>query len=240
MNVNKINENLLRITLTEEELYFDYDLEIKDLTDSNNREEVSKTLVNIVINAAQGYNMEMNNGLHLEIHLSPSNEIILDAYFNAEFNLNNLSGIAKFFKSLLFKMPKEQADEIINNTISKMGLSKDQLEQIFDIMDKLDIVPPQEENIYSENYLYIIEINNLDIAINVSKLLKNVITDSVLYKYDKKYYLELYIKPDTDEYVINIFTEFLLKRKDDLYISFVKEHGETIIKKDAVNVLSSI
>lgn len=246
MDVNKINDNLLEIKLSEEELYFDYNLEIKDLTNPDIRNEVSKILVDVVIKAAQGYNMPLHNGLHLDIHISSLNEIVLEAHFNSEFNLNNISGIAKFFKSLYARMPKEEAEEVIKNTIKQLHLNQEQLNEILDIMKELDALSLEEfkeqnkENLPSENYLYVVETNNFNNLINASKLLLNCIEKSKLYKYDTKYCLELHIKPDTDEYVINIFTEYLLKRKDDLYLSFVNEHGEVIIKNNAIKILSEL
>lgn len=242
MNVKKISDTQLQITLTEEELYFEYELELDDLVDSNKRDEVSKKLINIINSVSEEHNMKISQGIDIKAKVDSMNNLTLDVEYIPNFNLNNLQGIAKYVKSNSSDKTIKEQEEYYEKLFKAMGMTDEDIEEIYEQLEKIkeNIDEYNIEEYTYEELFYLLECNSLDDCITLSKLFKNIITNSSLYKHKQKYYLALEIVPETDETIINISSEFLCKRKDDLYLYFLKEHGQIIITDDAINKLASL
>lgn len=242
MNVKKISNTKMQITLTEEELFFEYELEIDDLVDSNKRDEVSKKLINIINNVSAEHNMEVSQGIEIKAKVDSMNNLTLDVEYIPNFNLNNLQGIAKYIQSNSSDKTMEEQEKYYEKLFKAMGMTDEDIEEIYEQLEdfKEHIDEYDIEEYTPEELFYLLECNNLDICISLSKIFKNIITNSSLYKHKEKYYLALDIVPETDNMIINISSEFLCKRKDDLFLYFLKEHGQLVIENDAIVKLASL
>lgn len=240
MKVNKVSDNIVQIVLTEEELYFDYDLNIDDLANAGEINEVSKKLVDIVKVAVDECEIETSNGMQLTIRLNQKNEIIIEAVFTTEPTEANLIGIARLFKALYNDMPKDMADEIISKTCDKMGLASEDVKKVYDILEDEDILPAEFEPKKEDNTYYILEFNSLTDIITLSKTLKELVFISSLYKLNNRYYLIINLYENKDYQLINLISEFMIKRYDNIDEAYLLEHGELIIKEWAIDRLSEI
>lgn len=240
--IKKVNDNLIVITISEEELCFDYDLYIEDLVNPNKREIISKKLIQIVHEVSSKENISIKNGMQLEVTLNEKHELVLTVNFVPEFNLNNLHGIAKYIKTAIHNKTKEEADDIMQKIFASLNLSVDKMDEVLDEMNCIeceDIEIPIEE-ISKEELLYILKTNSLDNCIELSKTINKAITESTLYKLKDEYYLVINILPNTDEFILGTSSEFLFQNLHSMSVSFLDEHGQVIIKNDAVKNLATI
>lgn len=242
MKVTKINDKKIVITLTESELFFDYDLEVAELIDAAKKTEVSRKLLDIVNEAAHKYNIEVVDGMSVKIMLNALNEIIIEADFDATFNSNNLNGMAKFFNSLYETMSVEEVEEVIDESCKRLGLSDEEMDSIYSLMKSAgtEEYNTVEESVNKEDLTYIFSFKKLDDIITISSMIKKYVEESTLYKVDDKYYIELHIVPNSDNKILNILSEFLFKRDDNIAVEYILEHGNAIISGDAIDKLSSI
>lgn len=243
MRINKINPEKMIITLTEEELYFDYDLELEDLVNADVRPKVSKTLINIITNVAKEYNIQITNGMSISIRMNSNNEIEIEVLFQKSSNENNLYGIAKFLKSIIKTLPSSNVSNFIDNVCFKMNLSEEETNKIHQIINSEECELDEKENDEPVNYDYLNYIfiaNTLNDIIKVAPLIINYISESTIYKLNDKYYLELNILENSDYIILNVMSEFMLTRNDNIRTEYLKEHGNIIIEKDAIKKLCSI
>lgn len=242
MQIKKVNDNLIIITISEEELCFDYDLYIEDLINPTKREEISKKLIQIVQEISLKENITVKNGMQLEVTLNEKHELVLTVNFVPEFNLNNLHGIAKYIKTAIYNKTKEEADDIMQKIFASLNLSVEKMDEVLDEMNCIECenieIPIEKPN--SEELLYILKTNSLDNCIELSKIINKAITESTLYKLKDEYYLVINILPDTDEFILGTSSEFLFKNLHSMSISYLDEHGKIIIEKNAVKKLSTI
>lgn len=231
MDSEKINEKLLRIKISEEELYNKYNVSLRDLVNEDIREEVTKILLNIVKEAAKENDITLSNGLKLELHLSPDNTtIILDAHLIETLTKNNLIGIANFLKQKKQKSTDSDFKKFKEQLFKNMNLKNEEIELISEILKEDEIF-----EVGNNSNILILESNSLDKFITFSNLLKNI-SEGMVYKYKNHYYLIINNFENSDYYI----SEFLLIKKNHLFESVLKEHGNIIIKEKAVEILNSL
>lgn len=244
MNIIKINDTLIKIILTEEELYFDYDLSIDDLLDSKQRSTVSKVLIEIVRQAADQEQITIKSGLDLKVTLQNTNEIVLMVNFNADFNENGLYGIAKYIAKVSVGKKDEEINDLMNNIFNSLHLADEDIDKVLEYLTDMNVQCLEDDNIdpyqNKESLTYIIKTNTLDRCINLSKIINNAVVQSKLYKLNNEYYLELHIKENTDEFILSVIHEYLFTNLYNMVPSFLEEHGEIIIKENAIKNLMLI
>lgn len=98
------------------------------------------------------------------------------------------------------------------------------------------------EKTSEEKNIIIYSFENLDLIYKISQILKNIYVPSSLYKYEDKYFLIL--ENDSSEQEVSTDTlELILSEYGKKHIStlvskyFISEHGEKIIKEDALEKL---
>lgn len=241
MKINKINDKKLIISLTEEELYFDYDINLEDLTNLESRPKISQILIDIVKKAANKTNINLSGGMKINLRLNELNEIEIEVIIEQQFNENNLQGIAKFLKSIINENPDSKL--MLNDIFNKMKLTPEAIDKVHCLMESIntnEYIFEKEEDELKELLTYIYIADKLNELITIAPLINNFVKSSTIYKINDKYYLELHAIENKDKHIINIMNEFMLKRNDNISIFYLLEHGNILIKNNAIAQLSNL
>ena len=177
MQVNKINENEILCILTEEELFFDYDIEI---TDQNvfKDENIKDKIVEIVSKAA------------LEVDFKADKSIAITANITQEHNLI-LHVTKENIKAPVPKVPKKNKEkafsDFLDNTYTETTRDGKieyvlEFEDFEDIFYKLPKLPVEGESIlYKLNDKYYITLNSDNIEHYLSEWM--IESKDILFKY---------------------------------------------------------
>ena len=239
MKIEKISETQMSFILSEDDLKF-RNINIYELSyGSPKASELFSEILNIAIN---DYSFKIldeippiieaipseDNGIKILITIV-SNQDEINSHFGYPHFLGNYKEVFRGNKS-----NNNGFENIFGNFISSFAPNVP-LEKDLNLKSKNDKKPLRRP--------IIIEFKNLDDSINFSIRAANIYSGvSILYNYKSKYYLYLKnSRAKVNPHLGNIIEEFgIIINNSELLKTFLYEYGKIIIKRKAIQILSSI
>ena len=226
MNIQRISETLIRCTIDNSELLYDYGID-SSAPQNEIIKAVQEHINDIVLECLEEEDVTPSSSLvKVNVVLTKDSNLILDI------NLDSNSEPDIFGKP--FNAPALDDDmEAEDNPFCNL------LKQMIDkVQNHLDAMEERNSKYYSEviDEMSIYGFDTLDMVINFSKIIKDIEFDSTLYKFNDKYFLCL---NKHMRKIDNVALEF--GGTDSNYGNgFINEHGDLMIKKDAVKNLAML
>lgn len=254
MKINKINNNKIKVILTEEELFFDYNVSLEDFNKEDKKGELSKKIIRIINDVSRIENFIVSRNITLEININEMNELTLTINLKE----NDLySSLLKNIKIFIENKPDYDIIEMIKKITNKYNLTRSDVNYINMLLikenkietteispknkiKKIEKIEKQNKTIKETNIKHIIKLSSINECINFSKIFKLYINNSSLYKVNNDYYLLSIIDNKYNILFKEKIYELGFNLIDNLSEFYLKEHGEIIIENEAVKNLEII
>lgn len=235
MRAIKINDSLIRIVISEKELWDDYSLELDDFAKGERKQELSKILVDIVRTACNKLHLEVPKGLNLKLTIT-ENGIILEAELSPVYSTENLRGMANYIRDNLMGLNEDEFLRILD----KMGLTPENEDELLSMLEEEGAIPHEETPKVKQGkkWTYLLGFNSIDeilTFINVSNL--EDVLESALYKLNDKYYLSITLFKEKD--LSYIILEFNIEEEPITFEWYLSEHGFLMLE-NAFDTLKKI
>ncbi len=229
MKMEKLNENQLKVDIFKEDL-IDRDLNIAEIFYGGDK--VRDFFHELMEIAYEEHDFSVNN-IPILVEALPMNKDEISLMVTKIVD-------AEDFQDKLDHVSKDGG--MVRDLMSKLVAAKNSEKE--KAKEKEIKSMPKSKVIKTKENLIIFSFDNIDLVANVSKRIESKFEGTtILYKNEKKYYLLLETikskKIANQDEIENILNEY-----GDKHIStgeskfYLKEHGEVIIKKDALKVLA--
>ena len=215
MKIEKINDNQIKFLLTNEDL----------------REREIKLSV-----LAQG--SEKAQAFFRDI----MTEAMLDCGFDASNTPLMIEAMPVTMDTVMIIVSKVNKDVEIDKVISLSPRSLDERKYKQSGVKKIDDFKEHNENIDDEQEIYIYSFKNLDDIISLSSRLYEIYNGkNILYKYQDRYFLSLQKNTLLISDIESILSEYGKKHISNIISKYyLAEHGEIIIKDNALSILANM
>jgi len=255
MEINKINENQIRITISNDEL-LEKNINISELDYSSDQSR--KVFQELLEEVSLNYDFRLE-GVPLIVEVTPNSKNFLDITVT---KVTNPEEIAKRFSSFLPNLKNiesaisESVGEFLDIYAKELENGNDgviEMTRVHKLPRTNDSTKPLSDNkelvnalrkSLAKNYIMVYSFKDLDTIVNVSKRLSDGFNSkSSAYKYDNNFYLV--IENSREKKPTNILYELVLseygEKQKATYLTktFLSEHGEKFIKANAVEILSA-
>lgn len=217
MKFTKINDNCIRCIVTKQEMC-EYGVEVAELI--SDREKTEDLLRKIMLKARYELDFKTGDGmLSVQIVILPDGDLSMTISETSKNDIKNKFNELKDYIEMIQDMPLDDVKEEVEN---KQTIQSDILES--------------KECIWTR-------LGSMDDCFKLCKNLKDCnVSESSLHKFKDRFYFRFKINDkDNIGKAVMIFLEFseqiCLESNGPVYIL---EHGETIIEKDALNVLNNL
>ena len=225
MDIRRISESLIRCTINKDELIYEYGI---DVNFSNNEimDSIREHINDIILKCLEEEDVVPSSSvINASITLTKNYDLILDINLDGNSKMNSFG----HGKPLT---PTFGNEELEDNPFLNF------LKDFLGAVDKKQEVEEQKVENYDEpiDEKSIYGFDTLDMVINFSKIIKEIEIDSMLYKLDNRYflYLDKHIKK-----IDNLALEFG-GTNNSHQNGFINEHGDVLIKKDAIKNLATL
>lgn len=212
MKIEKVNENQVKFLLTNEDLK---EREIKITELAHGSEKAQSFFREIMAEAMIDCGFDAGTTPLMIEAMPVASDSVMIIVSKVLKDSESISGdVSLVPKSLEERKFKQQGIKIIKNTVEGI----------------------EEENVYIYSF------KNLDDIINLSaRLCEEYQGKNMLYKYEDKYFLSIQKGISLSDNLDSVLSEYGQKHTSTIISKYhLSEHGEVIIKDDALSVLASI
>ena len=215
MKIEKINDNQIKFLLTNED-WRERDIEISELAQGSEK--------------AQAFFRDIMT------------EAMLDCGFDASNTPLMIEAMPVTMDTVMIIVSKVNKDVEIDKVISLSPKSLDERKYKLSEIKKLDDFKEYNEDIDDEDEIYIYSFKNLDDIISLSsRLYETYDGKNILYKYQDRYFLSLQNNISFISDIETILSEYGEKHISNIISKYyLDEHGEMIIKDNALSILANM
>lgn len=243
MNFKKINNKNYEIKMENWELMAN-NIDKDSLFENGDSNYVRKLFEPIINNIIENHMEEFSSGFYnypveVSIFKDSNDDIIIRLS-----SMSNFSGDNPFNQHQVPVIEKEFMDNVIGENNRNIPTLPDFLRMITEKLARAESSDNNEKKYEGRTSLkeLVIEFGSLSEAEKASRYLKNIsVKNNCLIKEKEKLYLYIELNNNLGE-VENFISEFILQKViiDSVRISHLLENSEYIIKKDAINILTTI
>ncbi len=215
MKIEKINDNQIKFLLTNEDLR-EREIKLSELAQGSEK--------------AQAFFRDIMT------------EAMLDCGFDASNTPLMIEAMPVTMDTVMIIVSKVNKDVEIDKVISLSPKSLDERKYKLSEIKKIDDFKEYNENIDDEDEIYIYSFKNLDDIISLSsRLYETYNGKNVLYKYQDRYFLSLQNNISFISDIETILSEYGEKHISNIISKYyLDEHGEIIIKDNALSILANM
>ena len=215
MKIEKINDNQIKFLLTNEDLR-EREIKLSELAQGSEK--------------AQAFFRDIMT------------EAMLDCGFDASNTPLMIEAMPVTMDTVMIIVSKVNKDVEIDKVISLSPKSLDERKYKLSEIKKLDDFKEYNEDIDDEDEIYIYSFKNLDDIISLSsRLYETYDGKNILYKYQDRYFLSLQNNISFISDIETILSEYGEKHISNIISKYyLDEHGEMIIKDNALSILANM
>lgn len=215
MKIEKINDNQIKFLLTNEDLR-EREIKLSELAQGSEK--------------AQAFFRDIMT------------EAMLDCGFDASNTPLMIEAMPVTMDTVMIIVSKVNKDVEIDKVISLSPKSLDERKYKLSEIKKIDDFKEYNENIDDEDEIYIYSFKNLDDIISLSsRLYETYNGKNILYKYQDRYFLSLQNNISFISDIETILSEYGEKHISNIISKYyLDEHGEIIIKDNALSILANM
>ena len=215
MKIEKINDNQIKFLLTNEDLR-EREIKLSELAQGSEK--------------AQAFFRDIMT------------EAMLDCGFDASNTPLMIEAMPVTMDTVMIIVSKVNKDVEIDKVISLSPKSLDERKYKLSEIKKIDDFKEYNEDIDDEDEIYIYSFKNLDDIISLSsRLYETYDGKNILYKYQDRYFLSLQNNISFISDIETILSEYGEKHISNIISKYyLDEHGEMIIKDNALSILANM
>lgn len=215
MKIEKINDNQIKFLLTNEDLR-EREIKLSELAQGSEK--------------AQAFFRDIMT------------EAMLDCGFDASNTPLMIEAMPVTMDTVMIIVSKVNKDVEIDKVISLSPKSLDERKYKISEIKKIADFKEHNENIDDEDEIYIYSFKNLDDIISLSsRLYETYNGKNILYKYQDRYFLSLQNNISFISDIETILSEYGEKHISNIISKYyLDEHGEIIIKDNALSILANM
>ena len=215
MKIEKINDNQIKFLLTNEDLR-EREIKLSELAQGSEK--------------AQAFFRDIMT------------EAMLDCGFDASNTPLMIEAMPVTMDTVMIIVSKVNKDVEIDKVISLSHKSLDERKYKLSEIKKIADFKEHNENIDDEDEIYIYSFKNLDDIISLSsRLYETYNGKNILYKYQDRYFLSLQNNISFISDIETILSEYGEKHISNIISKYyLDEHGEIIIKDNALSILANM